>query len=120
MKLKKDVNVDGVEREVWFALGVADAIYSAHGMELVVTSLNDGHADKPTSLHSKDGRGRACDCRTRNVPISTAEIIFNELVAILNPLGFDVVFHRPDGPVPQHIHIESDAKPGEEFLKREA
>ena len=118
MQLKPEVNAQGVEREVWFALGVAEAVYARHGMELVVTSLNDGHAHRPDSLHSKDGRGRAADCRTRSIPQSTAAIIFSEIRARLNAHGFDCVLHAPGGDVPEHIHVEFDPKPGEEFLRR--
>ena len=103
MKIKKGVKQEGVQPALWFGLGVAEAIWHTIGRQLTVTSLND-------STHSANSRhynGLAADIRTRDLTPLEVKAVMQKLVAILDPLGFDVVLEK------DHIHLEVDAKPGE-------
>ena len=111
MILKPEVRDEGVCREIWYALGVADALYQQMTRQLTVTSLKDSHDDKPLSLHNQ---GRACDLRTRDLPMSQTEALRAKLSQLLEPLGFDVVLEQS----PQHLHVEFDPKNNETFFKR--
>lgn len=121
MKLKHSAVYTGVHREIWYAIGVTEAIYKRHGFDLVVTSLNDSHT---TGLHPV---GLGVDCRTRNIPLSTSEIIYQEIKQHLDPLGYDVILHREgekrivngvEVPVTPHLHIEYDPKGTEYWIAR--
>jgi len=110
MKLKRTANPAAVAPATWYAIGVADVVYRKHGMgPVVVTSMNDSHEERSTSLHN---RGLAVDLRTRAIPDSTLGLIYDDIVKILNPQGFDVVLEA------NHIHIESDCKGTEQFIER--
>ncbi len=112
MIFKASVTKDGVHPAVWFALGVAEALYSLMQKQLVVTSLKDSHGHRPASLHNQ---GRAADIRTKNLPLSQVEAVYSRLKAILDPMGFDVVLEHD----PPHLHLEYDPKNGENWLKLE-
>jgi hypothetical protein len=119
MKMKPEVNDKGVKREIWYALGVADAIKtSLCGQELVVTSLVDG-AHNPGSLH---GKGCAADIRIHDLTDEQSRELLARLKNSLDRFGFDVVFEGQAGATPAttgaHIHIEFDPKPGEVFCAR--
>ena len=99
MRLKPGVRLVGVKPELLVGLMIADAIFSEHKEQLVLTSLVDG-AHSPGSLHYP---GMAFDVRTAGVPQDT----LNRIVARLNEeLGedFDVVLEL------DHLHIEFQPK----------
>jgi hypothetical protein len=104
MVLKAGVTADNVQPQIWFACGVADEVYRIHGRLLVVTSLTDSHADRPTSLHN---RGLAVDLRIRDLDNTVKRSIMLDLNRSLHPRGYDVVLEK------DHIHIEYDPKPGD-------
>lgn len=108
MRAKKTVSPKNAAFEIGFAIGVASVIYQQSGLDLVVTSLNDGKHSSG-SLHYS---GRAVDLRTRNLGPGTRGIIYKALQRWLEPLGFDVVDES------DHFHIEFQPKPGESFIKR--
>lgn len=110
MLFKPGVNLTGVQEPTWYAIGVFEAIYKAHGFQLVVTSLTDGVHPDLKNIH---GRGFAADLRTATVPQTTQDIIVSEASAVLFPLGFDVV-HEAD-----HIHVEFDPKPSRDSWQME-
>ena len=105
MKLKRGVNVEGVQPPIWFALGVACVLYQTEASApLIVTSLKDSHESRPKSLHNK---GLGADLRTKHVSAMKVGVIAQKLHEQLDRLGFDVVLE------PDHIHIEYDPKQGE-------
>lgn len=119
MLLKPDVKIDGLSPELYYAAGVADTIHrKLSGHPLVVTSALDG-THNPGSLHPK---GKALDLRTLDLTHDEALAMYDELNAILNPQGFDVVWEGAKGATPattaMHIHVEFDPKAGEKFLSR--
>ncbi|MCU1284484.1 MAG: hypothetical protein JWO13_834 [Acidobacteriales bacterium] len=119
--LKNGVKDEGVHREIWYAIGIAEAVYAEFGAMLVVTSLTDG-THKNGSLHPS---GRAVDFRVKNLSDKERMDAFERIKAKLEPLGFDVV---PEGGVAgaadantalttgAHIHVEHDPKQGESFI----
>lgn len=106
MRLKNAVDAAGVQPPIYYAIGVAEAVYRFSGWKLVVTSLTDAHADRPASLHNK---GLAVDMRTNGIPADIVKQILGGLAAILNPMGFDVALES------DHIHVEFDPKQGERW-----
>jgi hypothetical protein len=111
MRIKVGVVTEGVEAPTWYAVGVVEGCYVDHGYELTVTSMKDGHENRPHSLHNL---GLAFDGRTRNIPQSTLEIIYKQAVARLNPLGYDVILETN----PPHLHCEYQPKDGEHWLEQ--
>lgn len=110
MILKDGVTQQGVVPQIWYAIGLADGIYRANGLRLVVTSLTDGE-HMQNSLHYS---GKAVDLRTRSVPHDLLRSVHGSLVTVLDPMGYDVILEQ------DHIHIEFDPKPGESWQKYEA
>lgn len=110
MNLKDGVTQQGVHPSIWYAIGLAEAVYKTNGLRLVITSLTDGEHMKD-SLHYS---GRAVDLRTRNVPTDMLKSLYGSLVNILNPMGYDVILEA------DHLHIEFDPKPGENWQRYEA
>lgn len=108
MKFKTGVKFDGLCPEMWYALGVIDECYKqVADKELVVTAALDGkHHDN--SLHYK---GKAVDCRTRDLNPQQKQALFNYVNNRLNPIGFDVVFEE------DHLHAEFQPKENETFTK---
>ncbi|HWQ03412.1 MAG TPA: hypothetical protein VNL38_02935, partial [Candidatus Nitrosotenuis sp.] len=109
LQMKRGVNGEGVNAQMWFVLGIAYDVYlEVAGKDLTVTSLRDSHASKPKSLHNK---GLAADLRTKNLAAPHVAAIEKKLKERLEPLGFDVVNEG------DHIHIEYDPKQGEAWLR---
>lgn len=96
MKLKEGVSLSEVSWRMFHAAVIAEAVYRKYGVELVITSANDGkHGDK--TLHHK---GLALDLRTwtlggRELQVATE---------LQKELGneYDVVLEK------DHIHLEYD------------
>lgn len=106
MNYKMGVNVEGVQPETWYALGIAERVYRAHNQILVVTSLTDGVHPDGRNIH---GNGLAADLRTRDILPDTKTAVFNHLKEILDPMGYDVVVEG------DHIHLEYDPKGNEQW-----
>lgn len=118
--LKPEVNINGVQKEIWFALGYAAALKDCHyNQHLTVTSLTDG-VHNPGSLHPL---GLAADLRTKDMEESQAESFFADLKGALEPMGYDVVIESV-GSTPattqRHLHIEYQPKGSEKFFERSA
>lgn len=103
MLFKVGVNLTGVREPIWYALGVFEAVYKAHGAKLVVTSLTDGVHPDVKNIH---GNGFAADLRTNTLHPDELTAILSEAKVILFELGFDIVLEK------DHIHVEFDPKPG--------
>ncbi len=114
-KLKHNVNANpATAREVWYAIGVFDALVRVFGdVDGVVTSLNDG-THGSNSLHYAD---KAADIRSHHLTPETKQKVLQFAERILNPQGFDVILEQPGKPN-EHFHCEFDPKPEEEFLVR--
>ena len=98
MKLKTGVNLEGVQWQMFKAAVIAEEVYGKQGVELVITSANDGkHGDK--TLHHK---GLALDLRTWTLGGREGEVA----KALQEALGeaYDVVLEV------DHIHLEFDPK----------
>ena len=102
MILKEGVVTNGIRQELLLALIVANDVYSQHGKDLVVTSLNDGKHSL-TSLHYS---GCAADLRTHY--FEDAEDVKDVAASIKNRLGidYDVVVEK------DHIHMEYQPRMG--------
>lgn len=100
MKLKKGVDITGLQPELVLGLIIAECVYrTVANVDLMVTAVKDGK-HMTGSLHYK---GLAADLRSKDVP----EAVLPALVSTLqSSLGdqFDVVFEA------NHIHIEFDPK----------
>lgn len=112
-KLKGSVKESTASREVWYAVGVYDALCASLGVVGVVTSMNDS-SHGAESLHYKD---RAVDLRSKHISADNREHVFQELVRLLNPLGYDVLFEN-QGLDAEHYHVEWDPKGSEVFISR--
>jgi hypothetical protein len=110
---KAEVGDGGVAREIWYAVGVANALrlLMMHP-DMVVTSMRDGkHMEG--SLHAS---GHAVDLRTHDLSPEAAREWARRVAKFLDEQGFDVVLEIS----PPHLHIEFDPKPGEHFWTVEA
>lgn len=108
MKLKHDVVGVGVASSIWYAIGIAETIYLSYGHSMVVTSLTDGK-HMTGSYHY---RGLAVDIHSRDLSPEDQAKILSRLIAILDPMGFDVIVET------DHIHIEYDPKGSENSMSR--
>lgn len=109
MNLKRGVKTEGVQPQMWFALGVAQKVFQHVAQkDLTVTSLNDSHGKRPKSLHHQ---GLGADLRTRGLSAVLAASVAKQLGEDLDALGFDVVLE------PDHIHVEYDPKNGQAWLR---
>jgi hypothetical protein len=98
MKLKAGVDASDVQPPIWFAIGVAEAVYRNFNRQLVVTSLRDGQHQ----VGSRHYQGLAADFRTNHLIEQERRTIFGQLKSILDFAGFDVVMES------DHFHVESD------------
>jgi len=100
ISLKEGVTVRGICAEMVFGHTVVSSIFTAHGLDVVVTSGTDG-------VHGRASRhwsGSALDYRTRHITATgLKERIAGEASAALG-LDFDVVLES------DHLHIEFDPK----------
>jgi hypothetical protein len=95
---KQGVDATNIGREVWFAVGIAAAVYRERGWKCIITSLRDGH-HLPTSLHYARP-GRAVDLRTRDLPTDQLQSLARQLQALLQPMGYTVILES------NHLHIQ--------------
>lgn len=104
VQFKGGVKPQGVQPQIWWALGVAEALRALSGAsgELTVTSLADS-THGPGSLHPP---GMAADLRTFDLSPSQIATWFSALKSFLSRFGFDVVKEV------DHIHVEYQPKPG--------
>ena len=99
MKLKRGVNVTGIQPEMLIGLIVAMAVYAGLEYDFIITSITDGK-------HSKSSRhyiGGAIDIRTRHLSKEVAQIARDRIAKAL-PNDFDVVLEK------SHLHIEYDPR----------
>ena len=101
MRLKNGVRIAGVRPEMVLALSIVESILGDHGVDCVVTSLVDGQHSRG-SLHYV---GCACDIRSRDMPQTHYDEIFEELKKALGE-DFDLV---DEG---DHWHCEFQPKTG--------
>lgn len=100
--IKSGVNLEGLSREMFYAIGVADREYRRiAGIPVTITSAKDQHEDRPESLHNL---GQAIDIRIRDLSGMQAQEAWISIRNFLFPEGFDVVLES------DHIHIEYDPK----------
>lgn len=114
--LKSSVSTTGVQPEIWFALGYADALHRAlfDSKDIVVTSLTDGQHN-PGSLHPL---GRAADIRTKDLTPDEATHFYQVLKGELDARGYDVLIEGAGNLITPfttgaHVHIEWDPKGAE-------
>lgn len=111
MILLKDLSIihDGLQPEMYFALGVACALrQDLFKMNCVITSLLDGEHN-PGSLHPK---GYAADLRTLDLTPEQRQSFITSLREELEPLGFQIVWEGAPGATAAttaaHLHVEFD------------
>lgn len=109
--LKPEVVADGVSREVWYAVGVAQEVMELIGQStLQVNSMRDG----THMAGSKHPDGNAVDFHTIHLADGERKMFNYWLDRRLNSKGFDVVAETN----PIHTHVEFDPKKGEQFFVR--
>lgn len=104
LRLKENVRLDGIQPQMIIAYMVALGIWARYGVELVVTSANDGR-HSGTSLHYA---GAGSDLRSKTFKPGEAAIAAQELSAALGD-DFDVIL-EDEGGVNEHIHVEWQPK----------
>lgn len=105
IKFKSDVKLDGVQREIFVAIGYVFGLLTTAGYDTVITSANDG-THNPGSLHPK---GLAVDIRNRHIPDGDRARLWQEIQSTLHPCGYDCVMEGPHATAAttaQHWHIE--------------
>lgn len=107
MFFKFGVKYDGAMPMIWYSIGVAEEVHvGLFRKDLVVTSLLDGkHSEN--SLHYS---GNAVDFRTRHLTADKKRLFYLALRNRLERIGYDVVEET------DHIHVEWDAKDGEQLF----
>ena len=95
--LKQGVNVRGLHIKIWDAIYLADEVYSAFGVDAVVTAGVDGEHGY-ASLHFV---GCGVDLRTRTLSESNITKVYGIMKERLGP-AYDVVLHKT------HLHIDQD------------
>ena len=85
--------------QITLALMVLDGVFIKHGIEMVITSVNDAnHA--PTSLHYS---GHGIDFRSRTVPDKT-QFLIECKIALGHSPDFDLILES------DHYHLEYQPK----------
>ena len=101
MRFKRGINPQGIRSELLLALVVADGVWSKHGQNLVITSLNDSRHSR-TSLHYS---GQAADLRTRYFDDSIKMRVADDLRdALGNHPDYDIILES------DHVHLEYQPK----------
>ncbi len=95
MKIKKGVNIQGIDIRIRPVLIASEAIWKKHGKEVVVTGGMEGEH----SAGSFHYYGLALDLRIHYFTKTEKNDVFQELKRGLGS-SFDVVLHRT------HIHVE--------------
>jgi hypothetical protein len=109
LRLKREGNspctVKGVRPETVLAMFIAASLWGKlfKGMDCIVTSCTDSHADIAGSLHPT---GFAFDIRIRSFPLPIKENVELAAQALRDSLSdeYDVVVES------DHIHVEFDPK----------
>jgi len=98
ISLKDGVSIHGLTPEMAFSIAPIYNVCQYFGIDLVITSCNDGQ-HMEGSFHPK---GDAFDIRTRDLPNEAKKVEMRvSLAAALGP-DFDVVLES------DHMHIERD------------
>lgn len=109
MRIKPGVSIRGLVSEVaGVALGCAESVYRAYGVEVVITSGTE--YDGRHKRGSAHWTGRAVDIRVKNLPEADRAPVAGLIGAALG-VEFDVL-HEGVGKAWEHIHIEYDPKGG--------
>ena len=105
MRFKAGVNPFGLSPELEIGLIIANDVYAAHGVNMTVTSLNDGRH----SRKSKHYRGDGGDLRTHDLPDDVKpQSVADEIAKNVGP-QYDVLLEG-EGTANEHIHLEFDPK----------
>ena len=101
MRLKNDaINPIGLQPELILGIIIANEVYSIHGFEMVITSINDSK-HSATSLHYS---GSAIDLRTTTLdPSYDWNSVVTDIRIRLNK-HYDVILEK------DHIHLEWQPK----------
>lgn len=93
------LSLSNLSPQMVLGMVIASDLYSRHGQDVVITSINDGN-HSTTSLHYS---GNAVDLRIHYFTEEQTESVFNALKSILT-IDFDVVLEK------DHIHLEYQPK----------
>ena len=100
VSLKAGVWVLGVRPEVLLAIHVAEGLWTAEGVPLVITAVIDGKH----STGSAHYRGCAVDLRTNNLAADRPQLVVQALQVAL---GSDfLVLYEGEGTPQAHCHVE--------------
>ena len=100
IRIKKGVNISGIQSEMVLGINIAEKIFNKHNVDLVITSCTDGSHSRG-SLHYV---GFAIDARSRDITDDNEKI--NVQAELQDALGnqFDIVIEST------HYHIEFQPK----------
>jgi hypothetical protein len=100
IELKTGVRILGLRPEMLLAVQVAESLWQAEGVTLVVTSAMDG----VHSANSGHYRGCAVDFRTNTLAPGRVAAVVRALAAALGPDFF--VLYEAEGTPNAHCHAE--------------
>ena len=108
LKFKVGVNQSAVVPEMVLGIQVVCSIFERHKLDCIITSMHDGkHGEN--SLHSRDGRCRAVDFRTKHIPSGIQKsMIISEIKENLGE-NYDVILEH-ENDANEHVHVEWDRK----------
>ena len=104
LALKSSVKLKGLQPQMVIGLLIASSIAEDMGLDLVVTSANDGK-HMATSKHYS---GNALDLRTHDWP-TAVKLQFVEKLRGCLTAEYDLLFEDQGGPN-EHVHLEFDPK----------
>ena len=106
LRFKVTVKPDKIQPELILSIIIVHSIFSSHGYDCIITSLNDSSHGE----NSKHFKGQGVDFRTKHIAsIPTKKIIVRQIINELKFNGYDVVFES-EGLDNEHLHVEYDPK----------
>lgn len=106
MRIKEGVDIRNLTPEILLGAMIARDVLGVYGVETVITAAFDGK-HMTNSLHSRGGKCRALDLRSKEIPPAIVQDVIKSLRESLGK-QFDVVDETKT--TSPHIHMEFDPK----------
>ena len=104
LKFKIGVNTAHVTPEMVLANQVVCSLFEHYNLDCIITSMHDG-THGANSLHSRDGKCRAIDYRTKHIPNAVTKTMLLDDIREALGSNYDVVFEH-EGEANEHLHVE--------------
>ena len=117
LRHKPHVLVNQLNAHTAFVCGAVAGWMDKHDAHCVITSLDDStHSagSKHYAANNPSNQCEAVDVRTKHLPAILRDLFAVTMRELLEPMGYDVVMESPGEPN-EHLHVEFDPKPGEQF-----